>query len=35
MRYKKKKKPNHLNDYVRLWINLFVTFTGRFVAMSV
>ncbi len=21
---------NHLTDYIHLWINLFITFTGRF-----
>ncbi len=29
------KNQNYLTDYVRLWINLFVTFTGRFVAYPV
>ncbi len=30
-----KKNQNYLTNYVRLWINLFFTFTGRFVAYSV
>ncbi len=29
------KHQNYLTDYVSLWINLFVTFTGEFVAYSV
>ncbi len=28
------KKRNHLTSYIRLWINLFITFTGRFVAIQ-